>query len=460
MIQQLRSWWHERGQLNANGFVQDQQSFRPAALALQENPPAPLPRMIAYTVVTIFISTVVWACLSRVDIVSSADGKIIPAARVKVIQPLEKAVVKEILVAEGDVVKAGDALILLDKTFTQASVETLAVEREYGRKRLAAYQAVLRHIDQAGNGYVGADECDDTGELSVSHRQWCAQRIAQYHANLGSLKARLQEIAAEQKVSQNVVRKLERTLPLTTEHASALATLLDKKVVSRVQFLDVERERIQQEEDLSVERNRQQVFDTRKAELREQIAAHKSQTQSQLLEQINDLKQQEESLSQELNKARALDFHQTLLAPVDGVVQQLTVSTVGQIVTPAQELMLIVPEQEQREVEVMLANKDIGFVFAGQKAEIKIHTFPFTRYGVIDAEVLQVSEDAVNDEKLGLVFPVRLALGEKHIAVGDRHVPLKPGMSVTAEIKTGKRRLIEFFLSPVLKSGAETARER
>lgn len=460
MIDLIRNWWHQRGQLNAKGFVQDQLAFRPAALALQEKPPAPLPRVIAYTVVTIFISTVVWATLSRVDIVSSADGKIIPSGRVKVIQPLEKAVVKEILVAEGDVVKAGDALILLDKTFTQASVETFAVEREYGRKRLAAYDAVLRHIDQVEIDYSGANECDQASDLSVSLRHWCVQRIAQYHANLGSLKARLQEIAAEQSVSQNIVRKLERTLPLTTEHASALATLLEKKVVSRVQYLEVERERIQQEEDLAVERNRQHVFDTRKEELHEQIAAHKSQTQSQLLEQITDLKQQEESLAQELNKARALDYHQTLLAPVDGVVQQLTVSTVGQIVTPAQELMLIVPEQDQREVEVMLANKDIGFVFAGQKAEIKIHTFPFTRYGVIEADVLQVSEDAINDEKLGLVFPVRLALGEKYIMVDGRQVPLKPGMSVTAEIKTGKRRLIEFFFAPLLKSGAETARER
>ena len=166
------------------------------------------------------------------------------------------------------------------------------------------------------------------------------------------------------------------------------------------------------------------------------------------------------ALLQELRKANQHKTQLVLNAPVTGTVQELVTHTVGGVVSPAQKLMTIVPENAKVEVEALLQNKDIGFVNAGQQAEVKIETFNFTKYGLIDANILNVSNDAVEDQQLGWVFKMRLKLDQENIAVEDKLVRLTPGMSVTVEIKTGKRRLIEFFLSPLLRYKQESVRER
>src|SRR3989475_5369875 len=166
------------------------------------------------------------------------------------------------------------------------------------------------------------------------------------------------------------------------------------------------------------------------------------------------------SLAQEVVKARQRHALQRLTAPLDGEVQQLAVHTVGGVVTPAQQLLVVVPYEHQLEVEAMVENKDIGFVKRGQPVEVKVETFLFTRYGLIDGRIVSVSNDAVQLEKGGLVYPVRVSLAKSVIQVDGKPVKLAPGMAVTAEIKTGTRRLIEFFLSPLLKSVQESARER
>ena len=149
-----------------------------------------------------------------------------------------------------------------------------------------------------------------------------------------------------------------------------------------------------------------------------------------------------------------------LMAPVDGTVQQVAVHTDGGVVTPAQVLMVIVPKDAQVTAEVMVDNKDIGFVGAGQAAAIKLETFPFTRYGTVAATVKSVVADAVNDDKRGAIFPAVLSLDRASIDVDGRRINLSPGMNLTAEIKTGKRRVIEYLLSPVQQHVNESLKER
>jgi hemolysin D len=141
-------------------------------------------------------------------------------------------------------------------------------------------------------------------------------------------------------------------------------------------------------------------------------------------------------------------------------VQELTVNTVGGVVTDAQQLMLIVPDEVQLEVEVFLENKDIGFVEEGMPAEIKVHTFPFTKYGLIGGEVTMISDDATVDEQRGLIYGMQLAMAKNTIGVNGKSVKLMPGMAVTAEVQTGKRRVIEFFMAPLLRHKQESIRER
>jgi hemolysin D len=195
-------------------------------------------------------------------------------------------------------------------------------------------------------------------------------------------------------------------------------------------------------------------------EARTQRAALVAETRRLALDSLNDAEQKRVAFDQEELKADSRGRQMTLTAPVDGTVQQLAVHTIGGVVTPAQALMVIVPKDNPLEVEAVLENKDIGFVSAGQEAEIKVETFPFTRYGTIDGTVTQVSGDAVADEQKGLVFVARVTLAKSDIRVEEKTVPLQPGMAVTVEVKTGSRRVIEYFLSPLLRAGEESLRER
>lgn len=179
-----------------------------------------------------------------------------------------------------------------------------------------------------------------------------------------------------------------------------------------------------------------------------------------MLDHLNEGAQQAQAVQQELLKAQTRQRQMRILAPIAGTIQQLAVTTIGGVVTPAQPLMLLVPANHPIEVDAMLENKDIGFVKPGQAVEVKIETFPFTRYGTIKGRVTHLSHDAVSDEKRGLTYLARIQLEKNSIRVDEKIIPLTPGMAVAAEIKTGRRRVMDYFLSPLLQYGDESLRER
>ena len=236
--------------------------------------------------------------------------------------------------------------------------------------------------------------------------------------------------------------------------------MLGKAAVSKLEYMEIEEQLINRTQELAAQRQKL-VHDTAAlAEARKQADVLTAEFLQTHQAELSVAETKMASLSQEVVKASQRTGLQTLTAPIDGVVQQLAVHTVGGVVTPAQQVMVVVPREDQLDVEAWLENKDIGFVKEGQPAEIKVETFPFTLYGTIGGRVVSVSDDAVPLEKGGLVFAARVGLDRSRIQVEGKQVHLSPGMAVTVEIKTGTRRLIQFFLSPVLKGLRETARER
>lgn len=463
--------WQNRHQLGDNKQSRDLAAFLPAALEIQETPPNPLTRWLAWSLLILVLIVIVWACLGQVNIVASAEGKIIPSSRVKQIQPLEKGVVKTILVAEGDYVTQGQALIELDTTLTAADKNRLQSELHTTTLNLAVNQALLAHIESASKraSEQPALERDQmvidlpasaaTQEtLLYQHLLW--QQWQQYWSQYQSLQSSLRKTQAEQAVSTEIISKLKQTLPIVTKRMTTLENLYKKQFVPETDYLQAKQESIQNQQDLAAEKQRYQQLKAAESEVREQIKTHTAQSSGALLTQIADQQRQRISLSEELTKATDLNDKQILYAPVAGRVQELTVNTVGGVVTEAQQLMLIIPDEERLEVEVFLENKDIGFIHEEMPAEVKIHTFPFTKYGVIDAEISNVSNDAIVDEQRGLIFSMQLRMAKNTITVNGKDVNLMPGMAVTAEVKTGKRRIIEFFLAPLLRAKSESIRER
>jgi hemolysin D len=226
------------------------------------------------------------------------------------------------------------------------------------------------------------------------------------------------------------------------------------------QYLETEQERLQLLYELRTEQRRVAQFDAALAELDARTRYVRSEFHRQTLEGIEAAERRRSIAETALAKALVRLRSRVISAPVGGVVQQLAVRNVGAIVTPAQELMVIVPHQSALEVEAVLENKDVGFVGPGQPAEIKIDAFPFTRYGTIAGRIVGLSNDAVVDQARGLVYKMRVLMGQAAMPVNDRSVPLSPGMTVTVEVKTGTRRLIEYFLSPLLRYADESVRER
>ncbi|MEH6445254.1 MAG: HlyD family type I secretion periplasmic adaptor subunit [Oceanospirillaceae bacterium] len=280
------------------------------------------------------------------------------------------------------------------------------------------------------------------------------------HAQIQSLNSGLLQNRAEQMATQAVIKKLSLTLPIVNQRTRVLKKLFREKLVAETEYLQAAQERIQIQQDLAAEQQRLKQQQAVVDDLKQQINLHHAQTSSTILTEITDQQRQLSGLTEELIKTRDNSAKQIIYAPVAGRVQELAVHTIGGVVTEAQQLMLIVPTEQTLEAEVFLENKDIGFVHNGMSAEIKIHTFPFTKYGVIDATISNVSTDATLDEKQGLIYKMQLALAKNTIQVNGKTVNLIPGMSVTAEVQIGERRIIEFFLAPLLKGKQEALRER
>lgn len=444
--------------------------FLPAAVEIQEKPPSPVGRAIVWSIVAFFSLAIVWAMLGEIDIVATAQGKIVPSGRVKVIQPLEIGVVRNIHVQEGERVQAGDLLIELDPTATRADLGRLEMELTGARQDQARYRQLDRMTaDTAGDpeptrAVVLELPLELEQEVGAAGKALQEQILKsewfEHRARLAALDNTIASRDAELAALQEDVKKLEGTLPLITKRADALKGLLAKKLAAEQTWLELEEKRIDQRQELAAQKNRTRQVEASIREARQQREALDAEFRHQLLAKLSETDRRIDQLQQERVKATQRTELQHMTAPVSGVVQQLAVHTVGGVVTPAQELMKIVPESENLEVEAWILNKDIGFVEEGQAAEIKIETFPFTKYGTIDAEVTDVSNDAVTDEMQGLVYAGRVKMEKSVIQVGEKLVNLTPGMAVTVEVKTGKRRLIEYVLSPLLRYKQESLGER
>lgn len=451
--------WRERKTLDPRPRLPHEAQFLPAALELQDTPVSPAPRIAMWLLIAFALIALVWAIFGRMDVVATAHGKIVPNDRTKVIQPFETATVKAIRVVDGQLVKDGEVLIELDATNTSADTSRVGNDLAVARLQAARAKALLLAITSGKPPALGKVPEVDANRFAQEQRLLEGQYI-EYQAKLARIDADIAKREAELRSTQEIVRKLEQTAPIARQRAQDFRDLVDKNFMSKHGYLEKEQTRIEQEADLATQRSRLTELAAALQEGRSQKTSLVAETRRLALDSLNEAEQKTATYSQELIKAELHGKLMTLTAPVDGTVQQLAVHTVGGVVTEAQELMMIVPLDNPIEVEAFVENKDIGFVNPGQEAVVKIETFPFTKYGTIDAKVTHVSNDAVNDEKRGLIFPARVSLERSTIRVENKTVNLSPGMAVTVEVKTAQRQVIEYFLSPLLQYKDESLRER
>lgn len=455
--------WKVRKELDPPKRLPHEAQFLPASLELQETPVSPAPRIVAWLLMTFALLALLWAIFGRMDVVATAQGKIVPNEGSKLIQSIETATVKAIHVVDGQAVKAGQVLVELDATMAQADSTRTANDLTTAKLQAARARGLLAALANGKSPRIETPSGIGPGigiERVAQEQRILDGQYGEYQAKVSRIDAEIAKREAERRSIQEIVKKLEQTAPIARQRAEDFKGLVEKNFISRHGYLEKEQARIEQEADLETQRSRLKELAAAIDEAKGQRSSAVAETRRLALDTLNEAEQKATGYGQELVKADSRGRLMTLTAPVDGSVQQLAVRTVGGVVTPAQILMVIVPKDDALEVEAFLENKDIGFVNAGQLAEVKIETFPFTKYGTISASLTHVSRDAINDEKRGPIYSTRARLQRATMQVEDKTVNLSAGMTVTVEIKTGKRRVIEYFLSPLLQYGSESLRER
>lgn len=449
--------------------------FLPAALEIVETPASPAGRTIALTISLCFAAALVWASLGSVDVIATAPGRIVPTGRVKTIQPFETGVVRAIHVQDGQVVKAGDVLLELDPTINAAERDRLQKELTAQRLDAARLRAVLESPDDPESAFM--PPAGAPAAQVALQRSLLLSQADEFHARLAGLDRQLAKNEANRAAVAATVAKLTAAVPLLRLRADARKYLADKEVGSKLQYYEIQQSLVEYEHELTVQKSRLAETAAALAALQEQHRQTEAEFRRINLAALAEAEQKAAALEEELVKAQQHQDLQQLKAPVDGAVQQLAVHTLGGVVTPAQPLMVIVPADSRLQIEAMVSNHDIGFVHAGQTAEIKIDTFNFTRYGLATGEVVSVSQDAIvrdktlstaaraptdTSEPVGqdMVYAAHVSLDRSQMQIEDKLVNLSPGMAVTVEIRTGSRRVIEYLLSPLLRYQRDSLRER
>jgi hemolysin D len=464
---------------NAQERRGEELAFLPAALEIVETPPSPIGRKIGLTIILLFCAALLWAWWGTIDIVASATGKIMPSGRTKVIQPFETGVVRSIRVQDGQAVKAGDVLIELDPTVNAAERDHLRNDLLAEQLNIARLRAALGGGDDPVSDFAPPTDADSS--LVSSQRQLLVNQVTEHRAKIAALSRQQAQKEAEQATTAATIRKLETLIPIIQPRVDIRKMLMDKELGSKLTYYEVLQLLVEQQEELTVQKSHLREADAAVAAIAETRGQAAAEFRRTLSDELVKAEQKANGLAQDLIKAEQKTKLQLLTAPVDGVVQQLAIHTVGGVVTPAQSLLVVVPSDSRLEIEAMVSNRDIGFVQPGHEAEIKIDTFNFTRYGLLHGRVLSVSQDAIirerqqdrsNDRGLGtqndtsepkgqeLNYSARISLNRTKMQIDDRMVNLSPGMAVTVEIKTGSRMILSYLLSPLLRYRQETLRER
>ncbi len=465
-----------------------EREFLPAALEILETPPSPVSVAGLWFICIVFSVTLAWAYFGKLDIHAVAQGRIQPFGRSKVVQSLEPGKVITILVENGSQVKVGDTLLELDPTDSGADREAQTRDLESSRAEAARRNAAITVVTTRDTQFKPIPIVFDAsvGD-SVRRRESAvlAAELGQLRSNRASLLAQFAEqVATREKLDASLAAR-SKVIALAKERVDMRTQLNEQGSLSRALVIEVLSQYETQvasqvlEQGQFVETEAQILTTERKME--EAL----SQFVADQTAKMADAERKADRLGQDLVKATARNERARLRAPISGTVQQLAVTTVGQVVNGGQSLMTVVPSEGAIEIEAMIQNQDIGFVEAGQEAVIKVEAFPFTRFGTLPGKIVRVSRDAVDDREAqgladptsavktsgaggvggpqrmqNLVFPAIVRLERNTIKIDGKDIALSPGMLVSVEILTGQRRAIDYVLSPLREIGSTTGKER
>ena len=444
--------------------------FAPGVLGVQQRPPSPLPRMVLGGVLLLLLVMLVWAFFGRLDIVSVAEGKLVPITYLKIVQPADSGIVHEILVAEGQQVQANQILVRMDTNLSQADSTTIQESLQY--KALE-----LRRIESELNSKSLNKEANDDSALFARINNEYQANLHAYTDALSTERASLQKANQDLSASIEIQHKLEQTLPNYQAQADAYTDLGKDGYAGNLMVLDKQRELTEKQQDLKSQHFNAQSLQASIAQSQKRLAqitsGYRQKLEAEHVTTYAEFQKLQQDWARQSHKNSLLE----LKAPQAGIVKDLATHTPGTVVTPGAVLMTLVPNNEALQAEVWLKNEDAGFVHTGQSVKVKLIAYPFQKYGMVDGKVLQVSADATDKSNSNqsatntdsantqtnpnqLAYRTLVVLNQQNLTIEQEKLHLTAGMQVAAEIKLADQTVMEYLLSPVRKAFHEAGRER
>lgn len=432
--------------------------FLPAILEVTETPPSPTGRLVMWSILILIVVALVWSFVGHINEVAVAAGKVIPSGQIKTVQVKNKGIVKEINVEEGQVVQEGDVLIVLDPTTTSADYDSLKKRAAYYKLDIQRLTAELTQQPFTPEEDPDLDAHDLAAEMALYQ-----SRTSDYRTQRQSRQDVIDQRIARLQATQASYEKYAEVLAIAQEKESRLVELSEQNAISEFQLLEQQRETIEYAKNAQAELDSLNSIRAEIAEAQQNLANVDASYHKDIMTALVEAKKEYYSVTEAIKKADEDSRMATIYAPISGRVYNLNIHTLGGIVTDAQPLMQIVPEDAKLEFEVYADNKDIGFIKVGQEAEVKVETFNFQKFGMYKAEVQEISADAVNepnDINRDKKFKLLLDPTSNDINVYGQPAKLEVGMNVSAEIKIKEKRIIDFFLDPFRRYTSEALRER
>ncbi len=434
----------------------DEPEFLPAALEVIERPVSPTARLTGWVLLFGLIATLAWLVLGRVDVVASAEGRVLPSDDVKLVQPTGTGIVRRIYVHDGDFVRKGQALVDLDPTVSTAEEAQAAQALLSARLDVARNSAIANALSGRGIHFVAPSGTKP--EVATTQLSLVKAQVAAAEASADGLAQARASALADSQSSGGQIRKYDGTLPLLDRQVGAVTELATYGYASNTRLLELRRQRRSEAGDRDVAVAQRTRAFAEAAKFAAQLEQSREQAQQTALTDLAKAQSEEALREDELTKAQQRSRQQRLTAPVDGTVQELAVHTIGGVVEPVKTIMVIVPNGKL-EVEAKVLNKDTGFVRRGQEVAIKLQAFPFTRYGTVPGRIEAISPDSVEDRRLGPIYKARISLARDSISSGEVVAPLVPGMALVADIRIGRRSILSYLLSPLDEARRQAGRE-
>jgi len=441
--------------------------FAPGLLAIQESPPARLPRAVMYSVTALAAILVAWATFGKLDIIASAEGRLVPQTYVKIVQPADAGIVQDILVKEGQSVQAGQILMRMDTKDAEADEKTLKMQ-------MALKSLQLRRVDAELTARPLLRKAGDLDDLFSQVEAQYRERRQSYLDTLAQAEQALKKAQRDYDSGTEVLAKLREVTPILKAQADAYAGLGKDGFAPHLMVRDKEREYVEKARDLRAQEQTVASLAAAVAQAQQQLNQTTSKYHSDLQNERIEAEGQYRKLEQDWAKQQHRTGLLELKAPQAGLVKDLATHTVGTVVSPGTVLLSLVPENEPLLAEIMVGNDDVGFVYPQQKVKLKLVAYPFEKYGMLDGEVINIgpdasesdaqsqTKDAAKDKRAAAAmnYKALVSLRSQVLTAQGENLKLVSGMQVIAEINQGNRTVMEYLLSPVQKTLHDSARER